>query len=310
MDTAVQEFDGATQSWITPEADPVVETPAVEAVEAPEAEPVEVVAEATKKPRDDPKARMLDATAKEAAAKRERDEAKAESAKLQARIAELEARTAPKPELKAPAAQVDDAEPTVDQFDSYEKFVKAQARWEARQEIRQQEQSRQMHEVAQAREHQIRAVDQQFSERYQAILTKDPDFASKVDARLLNTPRAGVLADPSKATFGNFLVEQVFQSEQPDALLLHLSDPAVVQRLATLPPVQVIRELAKVELGAASPAGPALKVPAISHAKPPIKPVGSSPQVTSDEPSEEDSDDEWLRKENARLLRQRRASRG
>lgn len=289
---------------------PVVDDTVVETDDAPaeDVAPIEAKTEPKPKPRNDPQARVEQATAKEAAAKRERDEAKAEAADLKARLAALEAK-APKAEPKPVVAA--DPEPTVDQFDSYEKFVKAQARWEARQEIVQQEAERQQHAARQQREYAIREVDRQFGERYGAILAKDPEFPSKVDARLLNTPRMGVLDDPSKATFGNFLVEQVFQSEQPEALLLHLSDPQVVQRLATLPPNQVIRELAKVELSvtAASPTGPAVKTPAISRAKPPIQPVGSSPLAAdANEISDDLSVDEHIKRMNARDRAARRAS--
>lgn len=317
MDDAVQEYDSATREWVTPAADPVVETPAAEpVVEEPAA--AEPVAEVKPKPRNDPKARVEQATAKEAAAKRERDEAKAEAAKLQARIAELEARTAPKPQPVARPQAAPDAEPDPTDTTKYadgqfdRQYLKDQARWEARQELAQRDALQRQQAAMEARAQQVQAVDRQFSERYQAVLAKDPEFASKVDPRLLNTPRAGVLANPAEATFGNFLVEQVFQSEQPDVLLLHLSDPAVVQRLATLPPAVVIRELAKLEVshGAASSAAPASKAPAISQAKAPIRPVGSSPLVSSDEPGDEASDEEWRRHWEAAELRKRRAGRG
>ena len=307
MDDAAQEFDSITREWVS--LDPLVEPPPVDPIVAPAA--AEVVAEAKPKPRHDPQARVEAATSKEAAAKRERDEAKAEAATLTARIAELEARTDPARQMPAPRTAAD-TEPTVDQFETYEKFVKAQARWEARQEIQQVEQTRQEQAALQARAYQIRDVDRQFSERYTAVLARDPEFASKVDPRLLHTPRAGVLANPNDVTFGNFLIEQVFQSEQPDVLLLHLSDPATIQRLATLPPDVVIRELAKVvySSGAASPAASVSRAPALSQAKAPIRPVGSSPLVSNDEPTDEASDEEWRRHWEASELRKRRAGRG
>lgn len=258
------------------------------------------------KPRNDPRARVEAATAKEATAKRERDEAKAEADKLRAELAAIRQKAEQVRQAPPPA---EDPEPTVDKFDTYEKYVKAQARWEARQEIRDAEASRRQHEIAQAREGVHREQEAKFAERYDAAVTADPTFVEKVDPRLLSTQRLGVLKDPSKATFGNFLVEQIFQSEHPKDLLLHLSDPAIVQRLATLPPDQVIRDLAKFEarLDAAVPA-PVSKAPAISHAKPPIRPVESSSVVAdpSDLSGEEDVD-EHIRKMNAKEQRERRA---
>lgn len=305
MDQSVQEFDGTSGAWVNVASEVPAAVAEPEAPDAPEAAPGDEVAPEVKaKPRSDPKARVEAATAKEAAAKRERDEAKAETARLTAELAALKA---PKTEPIRAAPVGADKEPTVDQFDTYEKYVKAQARWETREALREAESERQQHTVQQQREGAMREQATAFKTRYEAVLAADPDFESKVDQRLLHTPRLGILPDPSKGTFGNFLIEQVFQSEQPDVLLLHLSDPQVVQRLATLPPHQVIRELAKVELGAASPAAPAPNVQSISHARAPIRPVSSSPQQSSDEASDDDSDDEWLRKENAK---QRRRGRG
>lgn len=314
MDQLVEEFDSPTGTWVTAAADVVADVPASDLEETPVPEPeaapvVKVEAKPEGKPRNDPKARVEAATAKEAAAKRERDEAKAEAAKLQARIAELEAKSAPKPEpVRAPASA--DAEPKEEDFADYRQFVKAQARWEAKEEIRQQETTRAELAARTARETYNHDIDRQFGERWTAVLTEDPDFPTKVDQRLLNTPRASMLADPSTATFGNFLVEQIVQSERPKELLLHLSDPSVVQRLATLPPARVIRELARFEssLGAASPSGPAPTVH-VSHAKVPIRPVETSPPVSHDEPGDDASDDEWLRHERAAELKRRRAGR-
>lgn len=322
MDQSAEEFDSASGQWtVIPEvADvpasdleetPVPDQPLVNASEAK----ADAKADAKGKPRNDPRARVEAATAKEAEAKRERDEAKAEATRLNARIAELEAKG--RPVAPPIAKQTTDAEPNPEDTTKYPdgqfdlKFLKDQARWSVKQEIAQQQTAARQQFEAHQREQTIREVDEKFGARYQAVLAKDPDFPSKVDPRLLQTQRVGAMADPSEATFGNFLIEQVFHSERPDDLLLHLSDRAVVQRLATLPPGQVIRELARFEssLGAASPAGPVAKAPAISQAKPPIKPVGSSPLVSNDEPGEDASDDEWMRHHQAAELKRRRAGR-
>ena len=314
MDEAVQEYDGATQTWITPET---VETPAPDPVVTPDpeddAEP-EAKVEPKAKPRNDPKARVEQATAKEAAAKRERDEAKAEAATLQARIAELEAKSAPKPRLEPPAA---DAEPTVDQFDSYEKFVDQHGRWAARQEWDQRERDRQEATQSQEFYRDVETVDRTFFEKYDAILKEDPDFESRYYPSLKTAVRLGAipLKERNKPgfvpTLGSVVMEEVFNAQHPKEMLLYVSEPNNAQRLATLRHAQLVRELAGFDksLGAASPAAPASPTP-ISHAKAPIRPVGSSPLVSNDEPGDDASDDEWLRFANAKLLKQRRAGRG
>ena len=115
------------------------------------------------------------------------------------------------------------------------------------------------------------------------------------------------LVYPADATFGNFLVEQVFQSEHPKDLLLHLSNLEEVQRLATLPPAQVIRELAKFEahLDAAPAHGPAPI--AVSHAKRPIQPLGTSHVTASgDPPGDDESFEKHAAYYNALDRKQRR----
>lgn len=298
VESSTETADQMSEAFAEPDP-PVV--PVADADPEPEPEP-------KPKPRNDPRARVEAATAKEAEAKRERDEAKAETAKLQTRIAELESRTAPKP-VQKPVETAADAEPTVDQFDSYEKFVKAQARWEARQEIKQQTLARQEQEAKQQHEYANAEIERSFGERYAAVKADDPDFEAKVNPVLLNTPRVARLPKGQAATFDNFLVDQVFQSEQPKALLLHLSDPAVYQRLATLHPIAVIRELARFESGlaAASLPAPAVKVTPVSNAKAPIRPVASSPLHTADDaPDDDASVDKHIAYWNAADRKQRR----
>lgn len=305
------ESSGHTSEELAANLTLVVDDTVVVEESAEEGEPKApvVAVEPKPKPRNDPQARVEAATAKEATAKRERDEAKAEAAKLTARIAELEARSKPEP-IKAPVVTAD-PEPTVDQFDSYEKFVKAQARWEARQEFREQVAAKEKQDRQQQHQQGQREIERQFGERYRSALAADPEFVERVNPVLLSTPRVGVLPEGTDATFDNFLVEQVFRSRHPKELLLHLSDPATYQRFATLHPIEVLGELAifNHSQGAASPAAPAPKVP-VSHAKPPIQPLGTS-HVTGTDPNEitgEESVDEHIRKMNAADRRARRAS--
>lgn len=310
MNDAIQEYDSTTREWVTPEAEAPVKPEAAAVVEAPVEEPVKepVVEAPVKKPRSDPQARIDQAIGKQREAER----------RAAALEAELAAARAAKQEAKpVPAANDDDPPPDPKKFTGEEydpQYMRQMARWEARQEFREQQAKQAQIAAATQLEGAEREIEQKFGERYGAILAEDPEFPTKVDQRLLTITRLGALPADQRAhaTFGNFIVEQVFQSEHPKELLLHLSDDAVIQRLATLPPIQVIRQLATFEasLGAASPAGPALKPPAISHAKRPITPVGSSPMVSNDEPGEDATDDEWLRYENAKVLKARRAGRG
>lgn len=282
------------------------ETPEIEAPE-----PVEVVDPPKPKPRNDPRARVEQATAKEAEAKRERDAVKAERDRLAAENLELKARVAPKPEPKVePKPAATDPEPSVEQFDTYEKFVDAKARWAARQEWDSREQARQKHDVQQRHEHAQREIERTFGERWSKALADDPTLPDRVNPVLTTTLRVGALPEGQAATFDNFLVEQIFRSAHPKDLALHLSDPATYQRYATLHPIEVLGELAFFHrsLGAASPAAPAPKA-IVSHAKPPIQPLGTSHIAADpDEISDDLSVDEHIARMNAKDRRARRAS--
>ena len=100
-----------------------------------------------------------------------------------------------------------------------------------------------------------------------------------------------------------FLADQWIDSDHAVALLEYVSDPHAFQRLATLPPDQVIRTLARVEAGfAAAPgsSGPVAK-PSASQAHPPIKPLGSAPRAPdADDGSDDEPFESFLRRENAK----------
>ncbi len=164
---------------------------------------------------------------------------------------------------------------------------------------------------SEARDAQARSHDERAKHVNASIATavqQDPEFLSKVDPRLMQTKALSALGPDDRPTFGNFLVEQVFKSDHPAKLMLHLTD-AEVTRLARLDPDRVIRELARIEYdlnGATS--RPAAQATPTSHAKPPVKPLGGSPPIDADEPPGDDaSDDEHLAYYNRKdLARQRR----
>lgn len=183
---------------------------------------------------------------------------------------------------------------------------------------------------AERREHsrQFTATASTFNERMAPVLEADPEFYERIDPRLTETPAMSALPKGTKPTLGNFLVEQVLRSEFPKALMEHLSEKKVIQRLVTLQPGDIIREIAKFELSlggaAARSTGPAARAtdddedeesspaaaaPLTSRAHPPAKPVrGSSHEHSSpdEEPGEDASDDDWYRwqkKQDAKAAR-------
>lgn len=267
-----------------------------------------------KKPRNDPQARIDEITAKHREAERRADAAERELQALR-RPTTVEP---PKTAIAPPVTAIADWErykampeaPKLDAFQSYEDWQTAlavfvaDARYDERRDSERQAEARTRREAADA----DRAKG--FTERWTAAQAADPEFIKQVDPRLLETPRLSALPLGTKATFGNFLVEQLFDADHPKELALHLSNPETVQRLATLPPETVIRELAKFDASVGTPAasstGPAVPPPA-SKAKPVFKPVTGSAQI-GDGLTADDSTpiEEFVRVEN--LKDRRRAS--
>jgi hypothetical protein len=210
---------------------------------------------------------------------------------------ELQALRAERDALKstAPARREgEDPEPKEDEFESYGAYVKAQARWEARQEFQEQTaKARTAHQRAEAtRADTVRRAD--FAKRLAAAREKHAEFDARVDSDLrLNLPMQDVIvASPLGPEIMLYLAEHEDEAEQiyrsPDLL-------------------SAFGEMKKLEarLEAVS-AGPA-QAKTLSHAKPPIKPVARSLRTTGPETEADDDDvDAFIERENAKDRRNRR----
>lgn len=285
------------------------ETPATEKPEQP-AEPKAETVEPAKKPREDPRARVEQATAQAAQAKRERDEIRAERDRLKAEL-EAARRPAPQqqpqqqPRQEPPQA---DAEwkryrampeaPKIGDFSDFEDYQAAMGLFIADKRFEERSRQQAMYE------HQTR-IAQAEDQHAQSFRQKLTDFdLSAIDPRLTQTERSSALPPNVRPTFGNFLVEQIYRSEAPKELLTHFTaHPEDVQRLATLHPTLVIREIGKLEARLAQPAAPmktgTAAAPPISRAKPPITPVTGSSQSAPAE-GDEDADSESVEKHISR----------
>lgn len=351
MDDATATIDGMTISTNaeTQEALDTNFAPAPE-VEKPADPPVDAAKPpvADKKPRHDPRARVEEATGQAAQAKRERDEARAEASSLKARLDALEqAARAPKTEPVAAAKpEAKDAEwkrfrthpdaPKFGDFKGDEAFEDwnaafamfvADQRYDERRESehRQAQQQRAIETEHVAKTHfaeRIGADQPGFDEFVSsldprisgAVPVSDPRYAGSVRMSAISTEiAAGRLPQGYKPTFGNFLSEQIFRSPAPKELALHFTaHPEDVQRLSTLHPMQVIREMGKLEAtltqAAASLTTGTAPAPPMSKARPPIQPVkGSSQSPAFEDESDEMPVEEFIRRGNARDSKRRMA---
>ena len=286
----------AEQETVTEDAKPVSEKPA------------------EKKPRNDPQARIDQAIARQRDAERRAEEA-------ERRAREIESRT---PAPKAPDQPV--AQPRVDRFPDYATFLQSKPdasleEWmDARDEWRDSRRDAQVRERIESEraETTFKQKASAFGERFAKAAQTDAELPQRLDQRLLSVRPYSTLTAQDKALIRNisdpverdavafrcFLADQWIESEHAIALLEHLSDPSEFQRLATLPPNLVIRELAKLEAGFGAAfrkdSGPAPK-PQASQAKPPFKPLGTTPHgVADDDGSDDESLDAFIRRENAK----------
>lgn len=255
-----------------------------------------VKADAKPKARNNPVARMEEATAQAAAAKRERDEARAETARLKADLdAARRPVEAPKPAAKATA----EAEPNPSDAAKYpngefdRQFLKDQARWEARQEFQQQEEAR-TRTAREQQQHQFRTqAEREWQTRLQAAKVKTPDW----DVRF----------KPDTPVDTRIMPHLITQDDGPE-LLLYLSDhPDLAQRLVTLPPIAQIVELGKISgrLAAAHDRG-TVTSPIPSKASAPITPLGGGASASYDEGSDDEPLEAFVKRENERERRRAR----
>lgn len=329
----VDAFDAALTSestYVEPKADAVSRDAELEdtkqterddkgrfaAQKAAESKPAEVEVVDTKaaekaKPRNDPQARIDQIV-------REREDARRENARLKQ---ELDAARRPAPPQE-PAKVVAPARfPRFDEWSAanadktHDDYLDARDEWRDEQKAGQ---AREQYEKT-TKEQAFSTRASTFGERYAAARDADPDLQSRINTQLLTAKPLSTLTKEDKAlisaipdraerenfAFLCFLADQWIDSEHAVQLLEHISDPVHFQRLVTLPPDRVIRELARVEAGfTAAPdkesRGPVAK-PSASQAHPPIKPLGSAPRVPdADDGADDEPVEKFISRENAK----------
>lgn len=247
-----------------------------------------------KKPRNDPQARIDEITAKHRQAERERDAERARVAALEAEVARYRQPQPPAPPQTPavpshaqyrvePTRVMPKEEEVGSKYPTYGDYMSDLARWHGEQLFAEQAQTQR----EQARGHSFQA---RLAQARQQI----PDFDQQLRGDLPITKD---------------MAEAIQDSPVSPLLLLHFSHhPEDAQRLSTLPPAVVSREMGRLEAwliaamrqqqqGAPAP----VVQPAVSHAKPPIKPVGSSPPAADPHEITDDlSVEEHIRRMNAR----------
>ena len=250
--------------------------------EEPEAEDKPKDEKPLGKPRDDPRARMLEATRKEAEAKRERDRIKADYDRLRAENEALkrgERPAEPQPTVEAKPAE---GKPVPEEFEDYEKYLDARDDWNRKRWTEEQSKERHNQEVEQKLDEVVdNLVAAVRDSGVRENLSEDITSLKSTFALMAENHRDGV-QNPETARHW-MMNEFLFSPEQAPALMLHLSEhPDEFQRIAALTtPRAVSRELAKIEarLEAATTGNGSKPKEEVSKAAPPVKPVSGAPYV-------------------------------
>lgn len=238
-------------------------------------------------PRHDPKARMLEATRKEAEAKRALAAEREARAALEARLEALERTGKPSP-AEQPRRDPD-AKPTPDAFESYEEYLDARDTY-----------NRKQWESESSRRAQIEATQRAVDEQKRKFSEVTVPNLEKYSEEVLSLQTEFQIPEGTKPSGANWVANELFFSpESAPTLMLHLTEhPEELQRLAALTsPRAVSREMAKMEarLEAATTATSPERED-VSRAAPPVRPVTGKPYVTeSDEYRPGMSLDEYAR---------------
>lgn len=257
-----------------------------------------------------PRVRVEEATREAAQARREREEIQKRADEIQRRAdaaeAELrryreQASKASEPEQHKKEAPKADGRPKLEDFENLEDFTDAVTEWklENREKAAKQRESELLRE--QTREARLKG----FSERIQAHLKTDPNFFDKVDKNLVALRPLSELGPSEPRNQMNLAADYILDSEEPAKLFEYFTaHPEEVRRFLTLHPMQIGKEIGKIEgrLGAAITAP--VPEPEVSKASPPARPVAGGPPTVG-EPGPNASFDEWARHEEAKAERER-----
>lgn len=316
--SAVDDIEVESSTPVTAPAPVSAPTVAIEAIEEADAieardpgDEDEPQPEQPTKPRNNSvQARIDKAVAAQRKAERERDEVLAQSRQPRPEPAE-------KREPQYTRAKPTEAEIGT-KYADYPAFIDDLTDWKLEQ--RDAKQAEQTQRQAITQRHEQHAT--KFSERIAKAEETDPQFWTKIAPEIADLVPSTAY-DPSQlrgavdaARQGNpqaraFLgrvgiADAIFDSEYSTELMAHFSaNLQQFQRLSTLPPRDLAREIGRLEgtflRPAAASSGPAPKTPVISQAPAPIKPVGTTASTAERDPFSEDLDiDEHIRVMNAR----------
>lgn len=277
----------ATVQKHSPESEPEEKEAKDESLD--ESESDEDAEESTESEKDKPKKkggfqRRIDKLNSRAAAEKARADA------LEARLAELEKAGKSKrdPEPKAAAAE---GEPQPEDFDTHAAYVKAQARWEAKQLLKEERQEAEKIRFESDQQKVLKA----HAERVKSFSEKTEDFADVLESVDDIPVSAAVREVILESEHGPALMYELAKNRDEYARICELSDRAAARELGKIE--------AKIEARASQEKKPE---PKITKAPKPIGPIGGGKGTVAksiDDPNLSFSDYERMRREQLKRKR-------
>ena len=251
------------------------------------------------KPRDDPRARMLEATRQASELKKQLAQERSEREKLAAEVAAIR-QAPPRQEQRSEpqAPQGRPQRPQMEQFETWEQYLDARDQWNRMQWAAE-------HDQAQSRRRYHETLDGHVNGFHKAISETrktDPEFLDKISDEVLNLVPTFRLQGQA-STAANWIADDfVFSPETAPALMLHFTEhPQEFQRIASLTsPRDVTREMAKLGARLDVAAAGTHSRPEVSKAKPPVRPVTGSPQTADSDVTGDLSFEEHVARSRAR----------
>jgi hypothetical protein len=181
------------------------------------------------------------------------------------------------PKVDQAQAAPSEKEPDPNDFDDHAKFVRALARWEAKQEILAERKAEAEKQQKSRAETEAQRLDREHAERVQAFRSKHDDFDEILQDGLSDVPASPAL-------------EQVIKSSDngPELLYELAKDPKEAARIARLAPMALAREIGKLEARIASKASETTspQPKRITNAPKPLTPVNARGGATEKSPDQ------------------------
>ena len=212
---------------------------------------------------------------------RKAGEERARAEEAQRRATELQQ------QLEALRNPVDPNEPKLEQFDDIEKFAEAKAKYRSEKLLKEREEKEKSEAATRSQTEFQNRLSQNWETRTAEVDDKYPDFDE-------------VVGDIKPTTW---FTQAIMSAENAPDVAYHLGKhPEEAHRIAKLAPIDGIREIGKMEAKLAlQPDKP--KTP--SKAPEPIQPVAGVEAPASDEPSENDDMESWIKKRRKQVYGRR-----